>query len=313
MGAGRWGTNVVRTLSRTAGAELLWVADPDPAARERAELVSPKSRTCASVARALDEVDAVAICTPAADHYEHAAEILAAGKHALVEKPLATSAAGAQRLSDRADAAGLTLMVGHQLLFHPLFAELEGLVRGGALGELREIRAQRSGVVDFDSEPGVLWAYGPHDVSMVLALSGDVPARVRGTGELDRAHGVVGRAAIDLEFAAGPVAGVDLDGASATRRRRLAVIGQRGQAVFDDAEPGGRLTLDGDEQLEIEPDPKRRFAPLERSCRHFVECVVRDERPRTGGPHGHLVTELIERAASAIDAAFGETRSSLRS
>lgn len=306
MGAGRWGINVVRTLGRDELVDLAWVADPDPDARERAAAVSPSSRVCPSVEHALDDVDAVAICTPAVDHFEHAREIIAAGKHALVEKPMATTAEDARRLIELADRAGATLMVGHQLLFHPLFTELEGAVGSNRLGRLLEIRAERTGTVDFDSEPGVLWAYGPHDVSMILALTDDLPDAVSATGEIDRASGRVGRAEITLRFPSGLVAGIRLNGVSETRVRRLTLVGEHGRAVFDDAEAGGRLAIEGGDPREFPPDAARRFAPLERSCRHFVASVLDGTPARTGGEHGRLVTRLLERAAAEVAAASAE-------
>jgi len=301
MGAGRWGTNVIRTLGGLPEVELAWIADPDPYARERAAALSPRSRLVESVDRALDDVHAVVICTPAVEHLEHASEIIGAGLHALVEKPLATSAAGALGLAERAADAGLTLMVGHQLLFHPLFCELERLVGAGGLGQLREIRTERTGPIDFSSEPDVLWAYGPHDVSMVVALAGASPVWSRCTGSRGAPSGAVGEAAIDFRFPSGLAARIDLDGVSPSRRRRLTVVGERGVAVFADEEPGGRLTVETrDQRFEIEPDAGRAQEPLRRSCGHFVQCVLSGARPRTCGRHGQRVAALIERAAAEM-------------
>ncbi|MBW2276442.1 MAG: Gfo/Idh/MocA family oxidoreductase, partial [Deltaproteobacteria bacterium] len=298
MGAGRWGINVVRTLSKLDGVELSWVADPDPRARERAASVSPSSRVCESIERALRDVHAVVICTPANDHFEHASFVLASGRHALVEKPMATCSVEARRLGEHADASGLILMVGHQLLHHPLFVELERLVLADSIGPLAEIRTERTGIIDFESDPDVLWAFGPHDISMILALTGEQPSSLSCAGSIDPSQGALDRATVELRFASGLVARVELDGTSARQRRRLTVVGERGRAVFDDAEPGGRLTVIGDERVAIEPDVDRGFEPLARSCRHFTDCVRTGERPKTDGRHGQLVTELIERIAS---------------
>jgi UDP-2-acetamido-3-amino-2,3-dideoxy-glucuronate N-acetyltransferase len=308
MGAGRWGINVVRTFSRLEGVDLAWIADPDPRARERAAEVSPESRVCESMDLAVDDVDAVAICTPAADHVEHAGELLAAGLHVLVEKPIALSRADARALSESALEREQTLMVGHQLLFHPLFNELEETLAGGDLGALQRIVARRSGIVDFQSEPDVLWAYGPHDLSMILALTGETPSEIAANGGLRIPGGAAVEAEIAMRFDSGLEARIELDGVAAERVRRLTLIGDRATCVFDDSVPGGHLILSGTRGREIEPDRRRAFAPLRRSCRHFVECAVQRSRPRTDGEHGEIVTGLLERVASAMTAAQGSDR-----
>lgn len=305
MGAGRWGVNVVRTLSAVSGARLAWVADPDPAARERSAEVCPDARTCESIDEALGDVEAVAVCTPAADHFAHGSALLAAGKHVLVEKPVATASDEARRLARAADRDGLTLMVGHQLLFHPLFSALVEIVADGGIGPLRAVRAERTGVVDFEREPDVLWAYGPHDVALILALAGEPPEAVRGRGMHEPRTGVICAAEIDIGFGSGLEAGILLDGVAAERRCRLTAVGEAGEVVFDDSEPGGRLTLcapggDRAEQELFGPDRERGLEPLARSCRHFVESVRQRARPRPDGRHGIEVTRVIERAAGEM-------------
>jgi UDP-2-acetamido-3-amino-2,3-dideoxy-glucuronate N-acetyltransferase len=306
MGAGRWGINVVRVFADEPAAELVWVADPDPEARARVVRVSPDLQTCATVEQALGEVDAVAVCTPAADHYDHVEQLLAAGKHVLVEKPFATDSAAAERLVGAAAGAELTLMVGHQLLFHPVFRELERLVADGSLGELREIRARRTGRVDLEREPGVIWAYGPHDVAMILALVGEVPSAIAAKGRLDRPGGAALAAEIDLELPSAVKCRIGLRGDDPDRARRLTVVAAEGTAEFDDSLPGGQLSVGragdrGAPRIVVPPDRLRLTAPLAIECRHFVECVGQGSRPRTDGAHAAQVTEVLDRALAGLD------------
>jgi predicted dehydrogenase len=306
MGAGRWGINVVRTLAVTAGADLIWVADPDPAARERAKRLIPQIETCDSIETALGDVEAIVVCTPSGDHFEHAQRLLGAGKHLLVEKPMSTRTAQTEQLADTADRTGLTLMVGHQLLFHPLFRKQAEIVATEAIGPLRAMYGARTGIVDFDREPDVLWAYAPHDVALTLALAGALPTAVSASGQLDSQRGVIRAAEIELEFASGVRAEIVLDGATRERKRLLTATGERAAADFDDSMPGGRLTIrdaasDSVAQVPQDPDQARLTEPLALECRHFVECVRSGRQPRTHGRHAVDVVRVIETVASIID------------
>jgi UDP-2-acetamido-3-amino-2,3-dideoxy-glucuronate N-acetyltransferase len=314
MGAGRWGVNVVRTLAATEGADLIWVADPDPVARERAQRVSSRIVTCESVETTLGDVEAIAVCTPSVDHFEHARHLLGEGKHLLVEKPMSTRTTESEQLDRSADRAGLTLMVGHQLLFHPLFRRLADLVARDVLGPLRCLRGLRTGIVDFDREPDVLWAYAPHDVSLILALAGESPAVVRASGRLDSGCTVVEAAEIELEFTGGLRAEIALDGTTGERERLLTVIGERATAIFDDSLPGGRLTVhdrlgDSVDEAAREPDQSRATEPLALECHHFVECVRRGARPLTHGRHAVDVVRVVENIATLVDTGHSGRRS----
>src|SRR5262249_22491802 len=99
VGAGAWGINHVRAFARTKGAELVLVCDPSEASRERARGLAPRARTAPSLEDALSapDVDAVVLATPAVQHASHAQLALAAGKHVMVEKPLALNGAEAER------------------------------------------------------------------------------------------------------------------------------------------------------------------------------------------------------------------------
>jgi predicted dehydrogenase len=110
VGAGAWGINHVRALSRTEGAALVMVCDPALAARDRAKTLVPNVHVVADIGQVLvaGDVDAVVLATPAKLHAEQARLALHAGKHVLVEKPLALSVDDAQESLDR-DGAPVSL------------------------------------------------------------------------------------------------------------------------------------------------------------------------------------------------------------
>ncbi|MFO8072835.1 MAG: Gfo/Idh/MocA family oxidoreductase [Polyangia bacterium] len=299
MGAGRWGERVVRSLGSLDEVELVAVADPDPGARARAESAAPRARVVEDVFEIIEQVEAVAVCTPTGDHVRHAGNLLERGVDVMLEKPMATEARAARELERRADEAGRVMLIGHQLLYHPGFELLRELISEGALGRLMELRSTRCGPAPLERECGVLWSYAPHDVAMMLSLTGEEPLEVSCEKDGD-AGGYPVAARIELSFAADIGATISLDGGEIPRVRRLTALGDRGAAVFDDSGGGGRLLARDSGDARDETGWREvafdREAPLLVECRHFAECVAGRLRPRTDPRHGAAVTEVIEKA-----------------
>ncbi|MDD5308245.1 MAG: Gfo/Idh/MocA family oxidoreductase [Deltaproteobacteria bacterium] len=293
MGTGRWGINVVRSFARLDTVDLTVVIDPDPAALRRARAAAPGVHSASKADDLRRRVDMVSVCTPSADHPDHALALLGQGLHVLVEKPLAMTPPRAEELVREAALRGVTLMVGHQLLFHPAFRRLEELVAEGAIGRVVSLRAERSGLADMEREPDVLWCYGPHDVAMILSLAGAAPLTVTAAGIPRRDGAGFETAAVNLTFASGLDAEIRLSMVHSGRVRRLTVLGERGSALFDDGMRGGRLTLLG-KPVAVGPGEA-----LALECAHFVECATRNVEPRTGGAHALLVTRVLSAAVSS--------------
>lgn len=136
VGAGAWGMNHVRAMSRAKDADLVMVCDSSEGARARAATLAPRARLGHGFEEALAaaDVDAVVLATPAKDHAEQARALLAAGKHVLVEKPLALTAADAEAVVATAEAKARVLMVGHLMLFHPAVERLKAMIEEESSG-----------------------------------------------------------------------------------------------------------------------------------------------------------------------------------
>ncbi len=300
MGTGNWGRNLVRVFNALEGVELRWIIDPDEEALSRARLVAPNAKPAKHLSAAMDQVQAVAVCTPARSHYNHVKTLLQNHKHVLVEKPFTMDTDHALSL---ADTPATTLMVGHQLLYHPAFTKMKSIISRGTLGALRIIKTERTGAVDMNREPGVLWSYGPHDVSMILALTGQEPTAVYASGRMTTAHIETALAArIDLAFATGVRAETRLETTHPSRTRRLIAVCEHGTLVFDDGEPGGQLLLlDGPlENLSTQTIHIGKEEPLAAECAHFVDCIRGEKVPMTGPKHAVAVTRIIAAAASRM-------------
>ncbi len=296
MGYGRWGMKVARDLDSIPRARLVGVVDIDSHARARALERHPGVLVGDTLDPFMDDVDLVAICTPAVDHHGHARMALEGVKHVMVEKPMAMTSKGAMELVTLAESNLTTLLVGHQMRYHKLFERILGIIHDRTLGEVRSIRCERGGSIDLDTEPDVLWAYGPHDVAMVLAITGCDPSFIHAGGTLDAVRGVIDEVEIVLEFPGSVKAAIRLDCKSDDRLRKMTIGFERGTVVFDDAVLGGNLTMSGEARgSEIAGPPDE--PPLLLECRHLLECVTGGKTPLTDGRFGERVTGVLERAA----------------
>jgi predicted dehydrogenase len=282
VGYGRWGSNVARDLALTEGAALTHVVDVSAQALACAARAHPAAAVSERLPDVLGVVDAVAICTPPETHAGLAREALGAGKHVFVEKPFAMDAEEAEALEALSSSVQRVIMVGHQMLYHTAFEDLRRVVASGELGALRAVHTVRAGMVDATRDPGALWAYGPHDVAMILALAGGKPRAIRA------AETATEEIALALEFEGGLVSESLLAGRSPSRSRRLTAICERGELVFDDSAP---------------PEPAAGTAdrlPLARELADFVACALRGGRPRTHGGHAAAVTRVLADAGRML-------------
>ena len=313
MGYGRWGMKVARDLDSIPRARIVGIVDIDSHARARALERHPGVIVGHRLDPFMDEVDLVAVCTPTVDHHEHALMALNGNKHVMVEKPMAMTSNGAMELVTLAERTSLTLLVGHQMLYHKLFERILGIIHDRALGAVRSIRCERGGPIDLDAEPDVLWAFGPHDVAMVLAITGCDPSLIHAGGTLDATRGVIDEIEIVLEFPGWVEATIHLDCKNDVRLRKMTVVFERGTVVFDDTVSGGNLTISGEGKgrgaREITGSSDE--PPLLLECRHLLECVVGGTTPLTDGRFGKRVTGVLERAAKERE--FRGATSSFRS
>ena len=234
IGCGAWGRNLVR--AHASLGSLVAVVDADPGmAAAQAELYGVAARTVEEVL-ADPEIDAVVIAAPAIAHAELARRVVAAGKHVFVEKPLALTVPDAEAVVAEAEAAGVVLMVGHLLQYHPAFLALRDLVAEGRLGELRYLYSNRLNLGRIRQEENSLWSFAPHDLSMLLALVGEEPDEVTATGGYFLHPDIADVTTTHLSFPSGPQAHVFVSWLHPFKEQRLVVVGSDAMAVFDDTQ-----------------------------------------------------------------------------
>ena len=241
IGAGHWGRNLVRNFS--ALGALSAVCDKDSAVRGGLELPGGvRWETDPTVLFSDPRIDAVAVATPATTHGALTRQALDAGKHVFVEKPLCLDLAEAEALGALADRLGRALMVGHLLLYHPAFDALSAELARGGLGALRYVYSTRASLGRIRREENALWSFAPHDVSMILALTGAMPDRVFSAGGSWLHPPVADTSLTHLTFPGNVQAHVFVSWLHPYKDQRLVVVGSDGMAVFNDVEQGRAQT-----------------------------------------------------------------------
>jgi len=251
-----------------------------------------------------DDVTAVAVATPAATHYEVAKAALEAGKDVFVEKPLAIAVNHGRELVKLAEEKGRILMVGHILRYHPAILKLQELIRSGELGKIEYLYSNRLNIGKIRTEENILWSFAPHDISVILALLAEMPARVSCKGSAYVNRDVVDVTLSHFDFPSGVQAHIFVSWLHPVKEQRLVVVGSSKMAVFDDiAEDKLVLYPHKVEWQNRLPTAVKANAeivnlvptePLYAECRHFLECVHSRKSPVTDGAEGFRVLQVLD-------------------
>jgi predicted dehydrogenase len=319
VGLGYWGPNLARNLAVIPGCELTWLCDASEQTRAKLATSFPVARLTAELGDLLadDELDAIVLATPVPSHAELAVAVAQAGKHCFVEKPLATTAADAERAVQAAERAGRILMVGHLLEYHPAVTRLKQLVESGELGSLYYLYGNRLNLGKLRADENALWSLGAHDVSVALHLIDEEPAQCLAHGASFVRAGIQDVVFCYLRFPSGVVAHLHLSWLDPHKERRITVVGAQRMATFDDMLIEGKLTIydkgfDEDtrswgEYIARSGDTfSPRMAnvePLRVECEHFIECIRTGATPRSDGLSGLRVVRVLESLQRSLDGA----------
>jgi predicted dehydrogenase len=319
VGLGYWGPNLVRVLHEVPGAEVALACDLRPEALLRIGTRYPAVRLTQAFADVLedDAIDAVAIATPVSTHYELAGAAVRAGKHVLVEKPLAASSEEALDLIELARRERRVLMPGHTFLYSPPVNMSRDLIRAGELGEIYFISTSRVNLGLHQPDVSVVWDLGPHDFSILRYWLEQMPVRVAAFSRGCIIDSTPDVAFIHLEFHSGTIAHVELSWLAPSKLRRTAIVGSRKMVVYDDtsAEPI-RIFDSGADVREPETFGEFRMTyrtgdilsprvgvtePLQLELADFCEAMRTGGKPRSSDQLGLDVIRITEAVDRSLD------------
>src|SRR5262249_5160374 len=234
VGYGYWGPNIVRNVMETPGLELWGLCELNAERTAKFSARYPGVRTSTSFEEVLADpsVDAVSIATPPATHYPLVKQALEAGKHALVEKPLATNSADAERLVEMARDSGLVLMPGHTFLYSPAVNKVRGLIESGELGGGYFVTASCMNLGLYQPA-GVINDLAPHDLSILLYWLDQRVSMVSASGSTVFQDGIPETAFLTLCFEQGATANVQLSWLAPRKVRQMIVVGSKRMVVYD--------------------------------------------------------------------------------
>jgi len=320
VGLGYWGPNLVRNFHEVAEAEVVAVCDGRSERLEAMMRRYPAARRTMRFDDLLEDpdVEAIAIATPVSTHFELCLAALQAGKHAFVEKPFAGSTEQALALIALAEERGLLVMPGHTFLYSPPVDAVRKLITAGDLGDIYFISASRVNLGLHQSDVSVAWDLGPHDFSILRYWLDETPAYVSALSRSCVIPGIPDVAFVNLEFAAGIVAHVELSWLSPSKLRRTTIVGSEKMVIYDDTsnEPvrvfdSGAVLPDpesfGEYRLSYRTgdivSPRVEVAePLELELTDFCHAVLTGSTPRSSPELGLEVVRMIE----AVEASLGQ-------
>src|SRR6266852_8541972 len=310
VGVGYWGKNLVRNFYELGALEVL--CDANRSVEGNCKRNYEGVRFCSEFSEVLADssIDAVALATPAMTHYEMARAALKAGKDVLVEKPLAIDVKHGEELVKLAEAKQRILMVGHILRYHPAILKLQKLIQDGALGKINYLYSNRLNIGKIPTEENILWSFAPHDISVMLSLLNEMPARVTCQGKADLNHGIPDVTLSHFEFPSGVQAHIFVSWLHPIKEQRLIIVGSEKMAVFDDTaehklilyshkvEWKNRIPTAVKANGEIVNLEEQE--PLRAECQHFLDCIGSRTPPVSDGNEGLRVLRILDACQRAL-------------
>ncbi|MEN3026990.1 MAG: Gfo/Idh/MocA family oxidoreductase [Chlorobiota bacterium] len=319
VGCGYWGPNLIRNFLQCQSVDTVIACDLD---EHRLEAVRQRFRwirTSADPFSVLTDpaVDAVAIATPVASHFELTRIALLHGKHVLVEKPMVRRATEATELLTIAEAQGLTLMVDHTFLFTDAVQKLKELLVLGELGEPLYFDSVRANLGLFQPDVNVIWDLASHDVSILLyLLDSEPPTAVSAVG-IRHYYELENLAYVTVHYNNSFLAHFHVNWLSPVKIRTICLGGSRRMVVYDDMETSEKLRIydrgveitskEGEERLRVQYRAGQMYAPplpnheaLGRVIHHFLESIHTGQRPISDGYFGRAVVSILEAAEESL-------------
>jgi len=320
VGCGYWGHNLIRNFAELREVEVGAVCDFDLTALARVKRRYPAIELLPNYEDIISNsrIDGVVIATPVSSHYSLAKRALRAGKHVLVEKPLATSGAQALDLIELSEKQNKVLMVDHTFLYTGAVRSIKSLIDSGELGDLLYFDSVRISLGLVQSDINVLWDLGPHDFSILTYLCNRDPICVSATGMKHLGCPFENIVYVSVQFEGNIIAHLHLNWLAPVKVRRTLVGGSKKMIVYDDMETTEKVKV-YDKGISMNHDPQHRerllmgyrnsdmLAPnldtseaLRLMAGDFVRAVVEKGRPTSDGHSGYRVVRLLEMAQRSL-------------
>lgn len=321
IGCGYWGPNLIRNFNENLHTDIRYACDLDLKSLEKIKLRYPSIITTPSHRDLLRDQDlqVIAVATPVHSHYKLGQEILSAGKHLLMEKPLAASVKEAEKLVDLARQKNLMLFVDHTFIYTGAVKKMKELISTGVLGDLFYFDSVRVNLGLFQSDVNVVWDLASHDVAIMDHIIPNRPKSVIAIGVSHTDSRIEDIAHVTVQFENELTAHFHINWMSPVKIRRIIMGGSKKMIVFDDLDPAEKIKI-YDKGIHFKKANKESmyqniiqyrigdmFAPkidqteaLKVLVDHLTDCLMRKKRPITDGESGLRVVRILEAADKSI-------------
>jgi predicted dehydrogenase len=320
IGYGYWGPNLVRNFMAAPDSVVARVCDLREERLAPLQKLYPGIKTCGNSTALINDpqIDAVVIATPVSSHFDLALAALKAGKHVLVEKPLAANSEQARQLIDEAAARNLVLLVDHTFVYTDAVRKIRELISSGQLGDIYYYDAVRVNLGLFQHDVNVIWDLAIHDLSVMDSVLPAKPVAISTTG-ISHIPGQPENVAYITLFFAGPqIAHVHVNWLTPVKVRHTLIGGSEKMILYDDLEPSEKVKV-YDKGISVTPRPEDvykmlvsyrsgdMYAPrldnteaLQTEALHFIDCVQNNRQPETDGAAGLRMVQMIEAAEKSL-------------
>lgn len=322
IGYGYWGPNLVRNFMEAPGSTVVAVCDLRPERLNQLTNRYPSIKTCTDTEELLGDpqIDAVAIATPVSTHFDLALEALRAGKHVLVEKPLAANSDQALQLIEEAATLKRVLMVDHTFVYTGAVRKIRELITDNQLGEIYYYDAVRVNLGLFQHDVNVIWDLAIHDLSIMDYVLPSRAVAVSATGISNIPGQPENVAYITLFFGNPQIAHVHVNWLTPVKVRHTLIGGSDKMILYDDLEPSEKVKI-YDKGVRVSQSPEDVYemlvsyrsgdmwAPrldtteaLHTEALHFIDCIKNDKQPETDGQAGLRLVRIVEAAERSLRA-----------
>ena len=320
IGYGYWGPNLVRNFMAAPGSAVTRVCDLREERLTSLNKLYPGIKTCNSSTELINDpqIDAVVIATPVSSHYELALAALQAGKHVLVEKPLASKSDQARVLIDEAAKRKLVLLVDHTFVYTDAIRKIRELIASGQLGDIYYYDAVRVNLGLFQHDVNVIWDLAIHDLSIMDYVLPAKPVAISATGISHIPGQPENVAYITLFFSGAQIAHVHVNWLTPVKVRHTLIGGSEKMILYDDLDPSEKLKV-YDKGISVTPRQEDVYkmlvsyrsgdmwAPrldnteaLQTEAQHFIDCIENGTQPDTDGLAGLRMVQMIEAAEESL-------------
>ncbi len=320
VGCGYWGPNIIRNFNALEECQVKTICDVDKGRLAHMKSLYPGVETTSDFDSVVDdaEIHAVAIATPVHLHFEMAKKCLEAGKHTLIEKPMAASVDECLKLKVVAEKNRLTLMVGYTFLYSQTVRRIKQIIQDRDLGKILYVSARRLNLGLFQNDINVTWDLAPHDIAIILYIMGLDPVSVNCQGKANVNKGIEDVTNMSIDFKSNFFATIKSSWLDPNKIREMTFVGTKRMLVYDDVEPNEKIKI-YDKRVEKPPhyDTFAEFQhsyhygdmyspyvkqdePLKIECQHFLDCIKTGSSPLSGAEEGLRVVQILEASSESL-------------